>query len=42
MSQWYKSEMSVEAFCGLYAHSQLVSGFTYSNRETTTLEICIE
>ena len=34
--------MSVEAFYSLYAHYQLVSGFTNTNRETTTPEICIE
>ena len=34
MSRCDKSEMSVEAFYGLYAHFQLVSGFTNTKRET--------
>lgn len=34
MSRCDKSEMSVEAFYGLYAHFQLVSGFTNSKGET--------
>lgn len=34
MSQWYKSEMSVEAFYGLYAHFQSVSGFTNAISES--------
>ena len=33
MSRCDKSEMSVEAFYGLYAHFQLVSGFTNTKDE---------